>query len=116
MEFNTSSAISKTYIDGELIDKKGFITENDGDNTLYILNNNDHIITGNIDNDKLSENNLMEILSYSNPKLSLIKQLENDFPILDKTKQNKTKQNKNKNKKKTKKKTKNKNKNKTKKK
>jgi len=106
MEFNTSSAISKTYMDGYLVDKKGFTTENDGDNTLYIINNNDDIISGSIDSDKLSENDLMEILSYSTQKLPLIKQLENDFPIISekKTKQNKKKTKQKKTKKKTKKK------------
>ena len=63
MEYSTSSSMAKVFVNGKLVDQKGFMTENDGSKTSYLFSN-DNIITGDIDNNKLREEELMQLLDY----------------------------------------------------
>ena len=95
MEYSTSSGISKVFVDGKLIDQKGFMTESDGSKTSYVLSNYSNIISGVIDNNKLKEEALMQLLDYTPSSEPLLQRLETDFPI---SKQKRTTKRKNKNK------------------
>jgi len=102
MEYSTSSGMSKVFVNGKLVDEKGFMTKSDGSQTSYVLNNNNNIISGDIANSKLSENDLMQLLDYPASSQSLIDRLKKDFPLTN-SKQSK-KQSKKKEKKKSRKK------------
>ena len=84
MNIIESSGLSELYVNGNLVDKKGFITESDGETMNYLLNNNDQIITGDIDKSKLDEEDLLNLLNTPNTQKSLIEQLTNDFPLTNK--------------------------------
>lgn len=81
MDITQSSGLSALYVNGELVDNKGFLTESDGENMNYILNNNDEIISGEIKESKLSEEDLIELLKISKSKKSLMDQLNDDYPL-----------------------------------
>ena len=98
MEYSTSSGMSKVFVNGKLVDEKGFMTESDGSKTSYILNNDNNFISGEIDNSKLREDDLMQLLDYPASSQSLIDRLKKDFPLTN------SKQSKKKSKKKEKKK------------
>jgi hypothetical protein len=94
MEYSISSGASKVFINGKLVDQKGFITESDGSQTSYILNNDHNFISGEIDNSKLREDDIMHLLDYPASSVPLLQRLETDFPI---SKQKKATKRKNKN-------------------
>lgn len=94
MEYSTSSGMAKVFVNGKLVDQKGFMTENDGSKTTYVLSNDSNIISGVIDNNKLKEEELMQLLDYTASSEPLLQRLETDFPI---SKQKKTTKRKNKN-------------------
>jgi hypothetical protein len=81
MEYSTSSGASKVFINGKLVDQKGFITESDGSQTSYILNNDHNFISGEIDNSKLREDDIMHLLDYPASSQLLIDRLKKDFPL-----------------------------------
>lgn len=81
MEYSTSSGMSKVFVDGKLVDQKGFMTESDGSKTSYVLSNDNNIISGEIDNNKLKEEELMQLLDYPASSKPLLQRLETDFPI-----------------------------------
>ena len=81
MNYSTSSGMSKVFVNGKLVDQKGFVTENDGSKTTYILNNDDNFISGVIDNSKLREDDIMQLLDYPVSSQSLIDRLKKDFPL-----------------------------------
>tara|TARA_A100001011_G_scaffold376251_1_gene438654 strand:- start:32 stop:343 length:312 start_codon:yes stop_codon:yes gene_type:complete len=81
MDVTHSSGLSAVYVNGELVDNKGFLTESDGENMNYILNNNDEIISGEIKESKLSEEDLIKLLEISKSKKSLMDQLKDDYPL-----------------------------------
>jgi hypothetical protein len=94
MEYSTSSGMSKVFVDGKLVDQKGFMTESDGSQTSYVLNNNNNYISGEITNNQLREDDLMQLLDYPASSVPLLQRLETDFPI---SKQKKATKRKNKN-------------------
>ena len=102
MNITQSSGLSELYINGELVDKKGFITESDGDTINYLFNNSDEVITGKIEESKLNEEDLMNLLDISKSQKSLIDKLTQDYPLTSKSKTHK-KSNKKQKKRKTKK-------------
>ena len=81
MDVTQSSGLSAVYVNGELVDNKGFLTESDGENMNYILNNNNEIISGEIKESKLSEEDLIKLLEISKSKKSLMDQLKDDYPL-----------------------------------
>lgn len=81
MEYSTSSGMSKVFVNGKLVDEKGFMTKSDGFQTSYVLNNNNNYISGDIANTKLTENDLMQLLDYPASSKSLIDRLKKDFPL-----------------------------------
>jgi len=81
MEYSTSSGMSKVFVNGKLVDEKGFMTKSDGSQTSYVLNNNNNYISGDIANTKLTENDLMQLLDYPASSKSLIDRLKKDFPL-----------------------------------
>jgi len=89
MEYSTSSGMSKVFVNGKLVDEKGFMTKSDGSQTSYVLNNNNNIISGDIANSKLSENDLMQLLDYPASSQSLIDRLKKDFPLTNSNKSKK---------------------------
>ena len=86
MNITQSSGLSALYVNGQLVDKKGFITESDGETMNYLFNNDDLFISGEIEESKLDEEDLMKLLEISNGKKSLIEKLTNDYPLTNKTK------------------------------
>ena len=81
MEYSTSSGMSKVFVNGKLVDEKGFMTKSDGSQTSYVLNNNNNYISGDIANNQLRENDLMQLLDYPASSKSLIDRLKKDFPL-----------------------------------
>jgi hypothetical protein len=81
MEYSTSSGMAKVFVNGKLVDQTGFMTENDGSKTSYLFSNDDNIITGDIDNNKLREEELMQLLDYPASSQLLIDRLKKDFPL-----------------------------------
>jgi hypothetical protein len=81
MNITQSSGLSELYVNGKLVDSKGFLTDSDGKNMNYILNNNDEIISGEIDESKLNEEDLIKLLEISKSKKALIDQLREDYPL-----------------------------------
>ena len=69
---------------------------------LHIRNNDNNFISGEIDNSKLREDDIMQLLDYPASSQSLINRLKKDFPLTN-SKQTK-KQSKNRKKKKSRKK------------
>ena len=81
MEYSTSSGMSKVFVNGKLVDEKGFMTKSDGSKTSYIFNNDNNFISGEIDNSKLKEEDIMQLLDYPASSQSLIDRLKKDFPL-----------------------------------
>ena len=90
MEYSTSSGMSKVFVNGKLVDEKGFMTKSDGSQTSYVLNNNNNYISGDIANTKLTENDLMQLLDYPASSKSLIDRLKKDFPLSNTNKSKKS--------------------------
>ena len=86
MNITQAQGLSQIYVNGELVSKKEFTSENDGETINYVLQNNDDVISGEISSDKLNEDDLIKLLQVSNSKKDLIKTLENDWPLEDKSK------------------------------
>ena len=86
MNIIQSSGLSALYVNGQLIDKKGFITESDGETMNYLLNNDDQVISGEIEESKLNEEDLIKLLQISKSNKSLIEKLKQDYPLTNKTK------------------------------
>lgn len=86
MNITQAQGLSQIYVNGELVSKKEFTSENDGKTINYVLQNNDDVISGEISSDKLNEDDLIKLLQVSNSKKDLIKTLENDWPLEDKSK------------------------------
>lgn len=108
MNLTEAQGLSQIYVNGELVSKKEFKSENDGETINYVLQNNDDVISGEISSEKLDEDDLIKLLQVSNSKKDLIKTLEDDWPLLHdkskhKDKSKKTKRRKKSSKKKSKK-------------
>lgn len=86
MNITQAQGLSQIYVNGELVSKKEFTSENDGETINYVLQNNDDVISGEISSDKLNEDDLIKLLQVSNSKKDLIKTLEDDWPLEDKSK------------------------------
>lgn len=89
MEYSTSSGMSKVFVNGKLIDEKGFMTKSDGSQTDYVFNNNNNYISGEIANNQLREDDLMQLLDYPASSQSLIDRLKKDFPLTNSNKSKK---------------------------
>ena len=97
MSISESSGISQFYVDGKLVNKKGFIAKSDGENMEYFFDDNGKIIAGNInEKNKLNEEDLMKLLKISETNKSLFEALKKDYPLAKKTntKKKKTKKKK----------------------
>tara|TARA_A100001015_G_C14737412_1_gene612294 strand:+ start:286 stop:624 length:339 start_codon:yes stop_codon:yes gene_type:complete len=86
MNLTEAQGLSQIYVNGELVSKKEFKSENDGETINYVLKNNDDVISGEISAEKLDEDDLIKLLQVSNSKKDLIKTLEDDWPLDDKSK------------------------------
>lgn len=86
MNLTEAQGLSQIYVNGELVSKKEFKSENDGETINYVLKNNDDVISGEISSEKLDEDDLIKLLQVSNSKKDLIKTLEDDWPLDDKSK------------------------------
>ena len=84
MNFTEAEGLSQIYVNGELVSKKEFKSENDGETINYVLKNNDDVISGEISAEKLDEDDLIKLLQVPNTRKSLIKTLEDDWPLTDK--------------------------------
>ena len=65
MSISKSSGTSELYVNGELVDKKGFITESNAETMNYLINNNNEFISGEIDKSKLDEEDLLNFIRSS---------------------------------------------------
>lgn len=93
MDISQSSGLSATYENGKLINKKGFIINSNGENISLQIFNDDQSISG-----KINEEDLMEMITpcTQEPGVSLMDELEKEFPTetLKKMKRNETKRKK----------------------
>lgn len=105
MNITKASGQSNLYVNGELVDSKGFSSESDGETLGYQLQNNNEFIEGEISTSKLNESDLLKLITASKNKKSLIDRLEDEFDFSDNFQKNTTspKKNKKTKKKKTKK-------------
>lgn len=101
MNLTEAQGLSQIYVNGELVSKKEFKSENDGETINYVLKNNDDVISGEISSEKLDEDDLIKLLQVSNSKKDLIKTLEDDWPLLDDKSKDKDKSKKTKRRKKS---------------
>ena len=89
MNISKSSGLSATYENGELVNKKGFIINSNGENISLQIFNHDQLIR---------EEDLMEMLTpcTQEPDVSLMDKLEKEFPTetLKEMKRNETKRKK----------------------
>ena len=90
MNISKSSGLSATYENGELVVKKGFIINSNGENISLQIFNHDQLIR---------EEDLMEMLTpcTQEPDVSLMDKLEKEFPTetLKGTKRNEKERKKN---------------------
>lgn len=83
MNLTEAQGLSQIYVNGKLVSKKEFTSENDGETINYVLQNNDDVISGEISAEKLDEDDLIKLLQFPNTRKGLIKTLEDDWPLLD---------------------------------
>ena len=79
--YSTSSTQSSTYINGELVNNESAVTESDGNNLEFMINNNNNIVTGGIDHTTLKEDELLQLLNYPVSKKPLLERLSEDWPV-----------------------------------
>ena len=61
-----------TYIDGELVNNESAVTKSDGNNLEFMINDNNEIISGNVDLTALKEDELLQLLNYPVSKKPLL--------------------------------------------
>ena len=83
MNITKASGQSNLYVNGQLVDSKGFLSESDGKTLDYKLENNDQFIEGEISTSKLDESDLFKLITASKNKKSLIDRLQDDFDFSD---------------------------------
>lgn len=79
--YSTSSTQSSTYIDGELVNNESAVTKSDGNNLEFMINDNNEIISGNVDLTALKEDELLQLLNYPVSKKPLLERLSEDWPV-----------------------------------
>ena len=75
MNITKASGQSNVYVNGELVDSKGFSSHSDGKTLDYKLQNNNEFIEGEISTSKLDESDLLKLITASKNKKSLIEEI-----------------------------------------
>tara|TARA_B100001059_G_C17738957_1_gene530502 strand:+ start:346 stop:708 length:363 start_codon:yes stop_codon:yes gene_type:complete len=83
MNITKASGQSNVYVNGQLVDSKGFTSQSDGKTLDYKLQNNNEFIEGEISTSKLDESDLLKLITVSKNKKSLIERLEDEFDFSD---------------------------------
>ena len=83
MNITKASGQSNVYVNGQLVDSKGFSSQSDGKTLDYKLQNNNEFIEGDISTSKLDESDLLKLITVSKSKKSLIERLEEEFDFSD---------------------------------
>ena len=83
MNITKASGQSNVYVNGQLVDSKGFSSQSDGKTLDYKLQNNNEFIEGNISTSKLDESDLLKLITASKNNKSLIERLQDEFDFSD---------------------------------